>query len=80
MSMGPMNHLRITVCQNADDAIERGYVYRQPEYRPAVIKEAVVVRDGTVEHNPTVDLIIEDEMGNKFVVMITGRLLKSLPL
>ena len=41
--------------------------------------EAVVVRKGTVGGNSTVDLVLKDESGQKFVVMLTGALVKSIP-
>lgn len=80
MTFGIHQSLRITICDDADDAIRKGYKYTYGEVKPIEIKEVVIVRDGTVEHNSTADLILEDENGQRYVVMITGRLLKSLPL
>lgn len=47
-------------------------------YKLAKFKEAVVVKAGTEGGNPTVDLVFEDESGNKFVAMTTGALVKSI--
>jgi hypothetical protein len=77
---GIMQHLNVTVCDDATDAANKGFVYKRPDYKPVNITKVVVVRDGTLMGNSTVDLVMEDEHGNKFVVMVTGRLLKSLPL
>lgn len=46
--------------------------------KAAHVKEAVIVRNGTVGGNATVDLVFEDDKGQKFVGMITGRLLKQV--
>lgn len=77
---GVMNHLDIHVCQNSEEAVAKGHTYdRAMGFTPAEIEKVVVIREGTVEKNPTVDLVLVDEKGNRFVVMITGRLLKSIP-
>lgn len=75
---GVMQHLEVVVCQNAEEATQKGYVYRDG-IRPVEIEKVVVVREGTQAGNATVDLILKDEQGNKFVVMVTGNLLKSIP-
>lgn len=49
-------HLSIEVCQTAEEAIQKGFIYSLPEYRPINIQKVVVVRDGTNKGNPTVDL------------------------
>lgn len=79
--MGPQLHLAVTVCADADDAIAKGYDYASKgnEFKPIEITEAVVVRKGTVGGNSTVDLVLKDEKGQKFVVMLTGALVKSIP-
>jgi hypothetical protein len=81
-NFGIMNHLSVALCPTAEDASQRGY-HREAKYKdakPITISEVVIVKDGTLEHNSTVDFVLEDEAGNKFVVMVTGRLIKSLPL
>ena len=64
------------------DAIARGYDYaRAPagEYKPIKISQAVVVRNGTEAGRPTVDFVLTDETGQKYVVMLTGALVKAIP-
>jgi len=66
------------VFEDADDATGYGFNYNEWEKRPntAVVTDAVIVRKGTVQQLPTIDLICMDQQGNKHVVLITGRLLK----
>jgi hypothetical protein len=47
-------------------------------YKSATLIEAVVVRAGTVEGKSTVDLVFQDQKGNKFVAMNTGRIIRSI--
>ena len=75
---GVMNHLEIHVCKDANEAVEKGHIYRGP-IKAVEIDKVVVVQSGTVEGNSTVDLVLKDKEGNKYVVMVTGRLLKSIP-
>ena len=72
-------NLQVAICKDAADAVSQGYNYREPEYKPVAIEKAVVVKNGTVEGNSTVDLILRDEHGNRYVTMISGRLLKTIP-
>ena len=74
-----MQSLKISIFDYAGEAQSAGYSYTAP-IKAVNLTEAVVVRNGTVNGNPTVDLIFEDSDGNKYVAMITGRLLKALPL
>ena len=73
-----MDMLTVKVFETAEEASAAGYVYRAP-ITGLTLKEAVVVRQGTVEGNPSVDLILEDAQGNKFVALVKGRLLKMIP-
>ena len=75
---GVMNHLKVSVCKDADEAIKKGHVYESGFTRVA-IEEVVVVQRGTQQGNSTVDLVLVDEQGKKYVVMLTGALLKSIP-
>ena len=75
---GLQNDLPIVLCKDAEDAVERGYNYRRPEYLPARINQAVVVLNGTESGRATVDFVMEDEKGQKHVVMLTARLLQVL--
>ena len=76
---GVMNHLSVTVCEDASDATRQGFFYRPPIYLPIDISKVVVVKKGTEAGNATVDLILEDEKGQKYVCMVTAALLKSIP-
>lgn len=82
MPFGVMQHLNVVLCPDAQHAIDLGYNPTE-EYRhaqPVEIEKVVIVKDGTTAGNPTVDLVLRDQAGNRFVVMVTGRLLKALPL
>lgn len=77
---GVMQHLKVVVCENSSEAVEKGYVYSHSKgFKAIEIETVVVVRKGTEGGNSTVDLILVDEAGNKFVCMVTGALLKSIP-
>lgn len=75
---GIMHHLNITVCKDAADAIAKGFDYKNRKVTPVNITDAVVVQNGTVGGHSTVDFVMVDEAGNKYAVMVTGRLLKGL--
>lgn len=75
---GINSSLAINVCEDAADAIAKGHVYGE-DVIPVEIVRAVVVRNGTVEGKPTVDLVMKDQAGNTYVVGITGALLKMIP-
>lgn len=75
---GVMQHLNVVICKDAEEATNRGYVYRN-SIKAVEIDTAVVIREGTESGNSTVDLILKDQEGNLFVVMLTGALLKSIP-
>ena len=79
--MGPQLHLSIAVCDDAADAIDKGFNYAAygDEYKPIEITKAVVVRNGTESGKPSVDFILTDQAGQKYVVMLTGALIKSIP-
>lgn len=75
-----MNKLTVRVFKDADEASAAGFDYRGKDITGLVLETAVVVRDGTMEGNPTVDLLLRDEAGNEYVTLITGNLLKMLPI
>ena len=75
---GIQQQLNVAVCKDSIEAEEKGFIYRET-HKPVEIKQVVVVQKGTVSGNSTVDLVMEDAEGNKFVVMLTGNLLKSIP-
>ena len=57
---------------------EESPVYREPEYNGLTLHSAVVVGKGTVAGNPTVDLILVDEHGQKFVALVKGSYLEAI--
>lgn len=73
--------LSITICDDAADAIAKGFNWNaaRPPVKPIEVKQVIVVRRGTESGNPTVDFLLEDETGQRFVFMVTGNLLKSIP-
>lgn len=78
------NHLDIAICADAADACANGYDYAArnkagESIKPIRVEKVVVVRNGTVAGNASVDFLLEDETGQKFVFMVTGNLLKSIP-
>ena len=75
-----MQNLSVILCEDANDAIKKGYVYIASEFTAVELRTAVVVKNGTVNGNSTVDLVLQDANGKKYVAMITGNLLKSIPL
>jgi len=74
-----MQSLKVSIFDYPGEAGDAGYVYKPP-VKSATLEEAVIVRKGTQAGNSTVDLIFTDADGNKYVAMITGNLLKALPL
>ena len=72
------NTMSIAICADAIDAIKQGYLYRPPVYMALTLDKAVVVRNGTAAGNPTVDFILKDSIGQKYVFMTTGTLLQNL--
>lgn len=82
MAFGVMQHLDIVVCPTSDEAHARGF-HKDGLYKgatPVAIEHVVIVKAGTQGGNPTVDLMLKDPQGNTYVVMVTGALLRSLPL
>lgn len=75
------NHLSIAICEDGPDAAAKGFDYAASAgvYKPIEVKQVVVVRKGTESGKPTVDFVLEDETGQKFVFVVTGALLKSIP-
>lgn len=73
-------HLDVVVCENPTEAIRQGYLYREPVFKPISIDKVVVVKNGTTAGSSTVDIILVDDDGQKYVVMLTSKLLKLIPL
>jgi len=68
--------MHLTVSRHASP--EEAPKYSLPEFKHATLDEAHVVMKGTVEGNPTIDLIFKDENGQKYIVLITANLLRML--
>lgn len=47
-------------------------------YKGIALKNVAVVDNGTAKGNATVDLVLEDEHGQKYVVMIMGSFVHAL--
>ncbi len=75
---GLMQHLEVVICKDAEEATQQGHIYHNG-FTAVEIDKVVVVRQGTESGNSSVDLVLKDQKGNKFVVMLTGNLLKSIP-
>lgn len=75
-----MNSINMKVFQDADEATGFGFNYNEWDKRPELViaTDAVIVRNGTVQGFPTIDIICVDAQGNKHVMLITGRLLKAV--
>ena len=73
------HHLDITICDDAQEAINQGFNWGDMNVAPIEIKQVIVVRNGTQAGRPTVDFVLEDQTGKRFVFMVTGALLKSIP-
>ena len=71
-------HLSVAVFNDAADASAAGYDYKDGT-KPIEVVKVVVVRNGTVGGNPTVDFVLQDECGIRYAFMVTGALLKSIP-
>lgn len=69
--------IKMAVFNDPDEAIEAGYNYSEWGDKPIPlgIDKAVVVRKGMVSGAATVDLLLVDEHGNKYVTLITANLL-----
>jgi hypothetical protein len=76
---GIMQQLDVVICKDAEDAVSQGFLYTPENFTPVEIDKVVVVRNGTEAGHSTVDLVLKDEDGKQFVVMVTGNLLKSIP-
>jgi hypothetical protein len=60
------------------DSPQEAPTYRAPDYKGANLTTAQIVGNGTLDGNPTVDFIFEDETGQKYIAMLTGALVEGL--
>lgn len=75
---GIHSNLDIVVVADAREAVQSGYFYRPPVYKPITIEKAVVVQHGTASGKPTVDIVLRDERGQLYACMITSALLRTV--
>lgn len=64
----------ITVADSVDDAP----VYKEPAFKGVRVTNCVIVPRGTVQGHPTIDLVMHDDSGNRYVSMMTGSMLESI--
>ena len=76
--MTAQTDIELHVVDDAKEAMQKGHFYRPPVFLPIKIDRAVVVRNGTASGKSTVDLVLEDEKGQKYVVMTTTSLLATI--
>ena len=69
------NALSLEVCASPECAPD---YKQQGGWKAATLKKAVVVRNGTLAGNATIDLQFTDDQGNRYVAMITAALLRQL--
>lgn len=74
--------LQVFVFDNPESASAQGFdrLNKYRDTKPLRIEQAVVVHKGMESGAPTVDLVLTDAQGNKYVTVVTGNILKSLPL
>lgn len=58
--------------------IEDAPKFDAPEYKAASIENFNIVRNGTVEGRSSVDIVFIDESGQKYVTMLTGRIIHAV--
>lgn len=68
------NDLTITLHDTPADAP----TYQKGEYQGGFLQTARIVGQGTTGGNPTVDLIFQDNQGQKYIAMVTGALIQNL--
>jgi hypothetical protein len=71
-----INHINIQICNSTQEA--PNYNTNGQGIKPANLDTAIIVKNGTIEGNPTVDLQFTDKDGNRYIAMITANLLKSI--
>jgi hypothetical protein len=71
-------HLAITICKDAAEAAKEGYVYTNGDYVGVQMVRAVIVLNGMESGGASVDLLFEDEKGQKYMTIISARLLSSV--
>lgn len=78
MSFGISTIAEIQIYTTAQEAAQAGHIYRQPRYEAINLDRVVIIRRGTQNGLPTIDLVFKDQHGQEHVNMITGRLLAMI--
>jgi hypothetical protein len=73
---GKVNNLILEIKNSIEEAPD--YNTNGEGFSHATLTKAIVVRRGMVSGNDTIDLQFVDEAGNKFVAMVTARILKAV--
>jgi hypothetical protein len=68
--------IALRIHQKIEDA--PNYNHEKPEPKMLQLKGAEIVRNGTEGNNDTVDLVLYDKDGNKFIAMTTAALLRMV--
>lgn len=76
MPVNPNMSLVIDISESPQEAPD--YNKMPEKWEPLEITKAVIVKKGTVQGLPTVDLQCQDDKGNKYLIMCSGRILKTL--
>ena len=66
--------ISITVADSVDTAPK----YEWHDFKGVKITNCVIIPRGTVQGKPTIDLVMHDDSGNKYVSMMTGGMLESI--
>lgn len=73
-------HLDVIVCDGAEDAIAKGFNWADDaNVSPIEVEKVVVVRGGMESGRASVDFVLRDGTGKRFVFMVTHALLQSIP-
>lgn len=70
-----MISLRLKICDQPHEA--PNYTLEE-NVKGCEFTDAVIVKNGTVNGKPTVDIVLVDKDGNKFVAMTSGEIIKML--
>ena len=68
------NYLKVKIYNSVEEAPN----YTTPEFQEGSLDAVAVVKNGTEGGRSTVDLIFTDDKGQKYIAMISARLLKKV--
>ena len=67
------NNLKVKVV-HLDDAPD----YDEAEWQAIDMTDTLVIKEGTIQGNPTVDFRFKDKAGKKYIAMMTGGIIQNL--